>query len=77
MSVGATNILTLLMLAVMTIVGVFAFTKYRAMNYKVKMAKGVNSLKLYEKMSAVFINIPMIAAIAIMVITTLTSISAV
>ena len=77
LSIGAANILSILLLGVMTIVGVFAFTKYRAMNYKVKMAKGVNSLKLYEKMSAVFINIPMIAAIAIMVITTLTSISAV
>lgn len=77
LSIGAANILSILLLGVMTIVGVFAFTKYRAMNYKVKMAKGVNSLKLYEKMLAVFINIPMIAAIAIMIITTLTSISAV
>lgn len=77
LSVGAANVLTILILAIMTVVGVFAFTKYRAMNYKVKMEKGVKSLKSSEKISAVFVNIPMIAAIVIMIITTLTSISAV
>ena len=77
LSLGAANILTIALLGFMTIAGVFAFTKYRSMNYKVKMAKGVNSLKLYEKISAVFVNIPMIAAIVIMIISTLTSISAV
>ena len=76
LSVGATNLLTIGMLGFMTIAGVFAFTKYRSMNYKVKMAKGVNSLKSFEKVSAVFVNIPMIAAIVIMIITTLTSVSA-
>ena len=49
LSGGAAKVLTILILAIMTIVGVFAFTKYRAMNYKVKMEKGVKSLKSYEK----------------------------
>ena len=49
---------------------------YYGLGYKVKMEKGVKSLKSYEKISAVFVNIPMIAAIVIMIITTLTSISA-
>ena len=59
----------------MTVAGIFAFNKYRSMNYKVSLAKGVNSLNTAEKIKSVFINIPMIIAIILMVVTTLTSIS--
>ena len=74
-SVGTANTLTLLTLGLMTVAGIFAFNKYRSMNYKVNLAKGVNSLKTTEKVTAVFVNIPMIIAVILMVVTTLTSIS--
>lgn len=74
-NVAVANILTLATLGLMLVLGIFALKKYRSLNYKVTMAKGVNSLKNTEKLTAVFVNIPMIAAIIIMVATTLTSIS--
>lgn len=74
-SITIANITTLGILGVMVVAGIFAFNKYRSMNYKVKLAKGVNSLKTTEKITSVFVNIPMIMAIILMVITTLTSIS--
>lgn len=74
-SMTTANVLTLGTLGLMTVAGIFAFNKYRSMNYKVKLAKGVNSLKTTEKVTSVFVNIPMIMAIILMVITTLTSIS--
>lgn len=69
------NIFTVGLLVIMVVVGVFAFNRYRFMNYRVKLAKGVKSLNTTEKISAVFVNVPMIIAIIIMVATTLTSIS--
>ena len=74
-SATTANILTLGTLGAMTVTGIFAFNKYRSMNYKVTLAKGVNSLNTAEKIKSVFINIPMIIAIILMVVTTLTSIS--
>lgn len=74
-SVTTANVVTLGTLGLMTVTGIFAFNKYRSMNYKVKLAKGVNSLNTTEKVISVFVNIPMIIAIILMVITTLTSIS--
>lgn len=75
LSVGAANVVTIAILTVMVCVGIYAFIIYKKINYKVKLAKGVNSLKLSEKTKAVFVNMPMIIAIIIMVITTLSSIS--
>lgn len=74
-SATTANVLTLLTLGVMTVAGIFAFNKYRSMNYKVNLAKGVNSLNTTEKIKSVFVNVPMIMAIVLMVVTTLTSIS--
>lgn len=74
-SVTTANVLTLGTLGLMTVAGIFAFNKYRSMNYKVSLAKGVNSLKTREKVTSVFVNIPMIMAIILMIATTLTSIS--
>ena len=74
-SVEIANVLTLSTLGLMTVAGIFAFNKYRSMNYKVSLAKGVNSLKTREKVTSVFVNIPMIMAIILMIATTLTSIS--
>ena len=74
-SVTTANVLTLGTLGLMTVAGIFAFNKYRSMNYKVGLAKGVNSLKTREKVTSVFVNIPMIMAIILMIATTLTSIS--
>ena len=74
-SVTTANVLTLGTLGLMTVAGIFAFNKYRSMNYKVSLAKGVNSLNTAEKIKSVFVNVPMIIAIILMVVTTLTSIS--
>lgn len=74
-SVETANVLTLGTLGIMTVAGFFAFNKYRSMNYKAKLEKGVNSLKTREKITSVFVNIPMIIAIILMVVSTLTSIS--
>ncbi len=74
-SITTANLVTLGTLGLMTVAGIFAFNKYRSMNYKVKLAKGVNSLNTAEKVTAVFVNIPMIIAVILMVVTTLTSIS--
>lgn len=74
-NVATANVLTLGTLGLMTVFGIFAFNKYRSMNYKVKLEKGVNSLKTTEKITSVFVNIPMIVAIILMVVSTLTSIS--
>lgn len=74
-SVATANVLTLAILGFMTVAGIFAFNKYRSMNYKVKLAKGVDSLNTVQKVNSVFVNIPMIIAVILMVVTTLTSIS--
>lgn len=74
-SLTTANIFTLGLLVIMGVIGFFAANKYRSMNYKVKLAKGVKSLNTTEKISAVFVNVPMIIAIIVMVATTLTSIS--
>lgn len=74
-SMEIANVSTLGTLGLMTVAGIFAFNKYRSMNYKVSLAKGVNSLKKIEKVTSVFVNIPMIMAIILMIITTLTSVS--
>ena len=74
-SMEIANVSTLGTMGLMTVAGIFAFNKYRSMNYKVSLAKGVNSLKKIEKVTSVFVNIPMIMAIILMIITTLTSVS--
>ena len=74
-SVTTANVLTLGTLGLMTVAGIFAFNKYRSMNYKASLAKGVKSLNTAEKIKSVFVNVPMIIAIILMVVTTLTSIS--
>ena len=75
LSVGLANVLTLGTLGLMIAAGIFAFIKYKSMNYKVKLAKGVKTLKSGEKAKTVFLNIPMIIAIVFMLISTLSSIS--
>ena len=74
-SVTTANVLTLGTLGLMTVAGIFAFNKYRSMNYKASLAKGVKSLNTAEKIKSVFVNVPMIIAIVLMIVTTLTSIS--
>lgn len=75
LNTSTANVLTVGLLGLMVVAGLFALNKYRLMNYKVKLKKGVNSLKTIEKITAVFVNIPMLVAIILMVITTLTSVS--
>lgn len=75
LSVGVANLLTLASLGILVFAGIFAFIKYKSMNYKVPLAKGVKTLKTSEKAKTVFLNPPMIVAIVFMLISTLSSIS--
>ncbi len=75
LSVGMANVMTIASLGIMVGLGIFAFIKYKSMNYKVTMAKGVKTLKAGEKAKVVFLNPAMIIAILFMLFATLTSIS--
>lgn len=71
----ASSILALLMLLVIIIVGIFGGIKYSSMRYRVEFKKGVTTLKLGEKISALFWNVPMVFAVIIMLILTATSVT--
>ncbi len=70
MSVIATGIIMVLFV-VMGIIGAAGFF---SMRYKVHLAKGVNTLKTSEKISALFLNVPMIIAFLVMAILVINSI---
>lgn len=72
---GAANVVTFLMLAAVVITGIVGGVCYANMRYRVKLQKGVNTLKTGEKISALFVNVPMIFALIITLFLTLTSIS--
>lgn len=61
-------------LAILVALGIFGGVSFKSMNYKTTFEKGVDTLKTGNKISALFGNVPMIFAIVIMVIITLTSI---
>ena len=75
LSVGLANVLTFSTLGIMVAAGIVAFIKYKSMNYKVTLAKGVKTMKASEKAKTVFLNPPMIIAIVFMLMATLSSIS--
>lgn len=75
LSVELAGTLVFCLLGVIIVIGIVAIIKYKSMNYKVTLGKGVKTLKLGEKIKNVFINIPMIIAILFMLMSTLTSIS--
>ena len=68
------NAVTVAMLGLLVIVGAVGGVKFGKMGYKHPLAKGVDTLKGGEKVSALFINPAMIIAIIIMLILTATSI---
>lgn len=67
-------IAVVIMMAVFIISGVVGGMGFFSMNYKTNLAKGVDSLKARDKISSLFGNVPMVIAIIIMVVITLTSI---
>lgn len=71
---SASGVAAFIMIGLFIIVGIIGAVKFFSMNYKTKLGKGVKTLKTGKKIKALFINIPMIIAIVIMVIITLTSI---
>lgn len=71
---SASGVVAIAMIGLFIVSGVFGGIKFSSMNYKTKLEKGVNTLKVGGKISALFGNIPMIIAIVVMVIITLTSI---
>jgi membrane protease YdiL (CAAX protease family) len=75
LSVAVANVLSITTLGIMVVAGIFGLIKYKSMNYKVKLAPGSKILKRSEKVKAVYFNFPMVVAIIMMIITTLTSVS--
>lgn len=75
LSVGLANVLTFSTLGIMVAAGIVAFIKYKSMNYKVTLAKGVKTMKASEKAKTVLLNPPMIIALVFMLMATLSSIS--
>ncbi len=68
------GVAAVIMIILFIILGILGGVGFFSMNYKTKLAKGVDTLKSGEKVSSLFINVPMVIAIIIMVIITLTSI---
>lgn len=64
----------IIMMVVFVVSGILGAVGFFSMNYKTKLAKGVDTLKTGEKVSSLFGNVPMIIAIIMMVGITLTSI---
>ncbi len=71
---SASGVAAIMMIGALIVVGIIGAIKFFSMNYKTKLEKGVENLKTAEKGLAVFANVPMIIAIVIMIIITLTSI---
>ena len=71
---SASGVAAFIMIGLLIAMGIFGAIKFFSMNYKTKLGKGVKTLKTGKKIKALFVNVPMIIAIVIMVIITLTSI---
>ncbi len=71
---GASGVAAILMLGGLIVLGIIGGIKFFSMNYKTKLEKGVKTLKLGGKIRTLFANVPMIIAIVMMIIITLTSI---
>ncbi len=71
---SASGVAAFMMIGLFIIIGIIGAVKFFSMNYKTKLGKGVKTLKTGKKIKALFVNVPMIIAIVIMVIITLTSI---
>lgn len=72
---AAANVATFLMLFVIIVTGAVGAVMYFGMRYKVTLQKGVKTLKTGEKISALFLNVPMVFALIVTLMLTLTSIS--
>lgn len=70
----AVTVCVTVMLAVYAAVGIASFLSYRRMNYGVKLSKGVNTLSGGEKISALFLNVPMVIMMITVVLITSKSI---
>ena len=71
---NSSYIAVVIMMVMFVISGIVGGIGFFSMNYKTKLAKGVESLKAGDKISSLFGNVPMVIAIIIMVVITLTSI---
>ncbi len=65
---------TVLFFVVFIIVGIIGGVSYSKMNYRMPMKDGVKTLSLGEKITALFVNVPMIIAIIMLVSETVSSI---
>lgn len=70
----ASTVAVLVMMGIFIIIGVFGAVGFFSMNYKTKLAKGVDTLKTGEKISPLFFNVPMIIAILVMIAITVLNI---
>ena len=71
---SASGVAAIIIIGLFVIMGVFGGIKFFSMNYKTKLGEGVKTLKIGKKIKALFINIPMVIAVVIMIVITLTSI---
>ena len=71
---SASGVAAFVMLGLFIAMGIFGGIKFHSMNYKTKLGEGVKTLKTGKKIKALFLNIPMIIAIVIMIVITLTSV---
>ena len=74
-SMAAANVVAITMTLIMVIVGIVGAVLFYRMNYKIHIAKGVQTLKLSEKLSAFFLNPYMIIAFVYVLFSTMGSIS--
>lgn len=70
----ASVIVVMILFAAFIAMGIIGGIGFFSMNYKTKLAKGVDTLNSGEKASALFVNIPMIIAIIMMLAITVTNI---
>ena len=73
-SESASNVVSLLLLGLLIVSGVVGFVLFAKMKYRVKFAKGIETLEISEKIKSVFLNVPMIFAIIIMVVMTVATV---
>ena len=73
-SEASANVVSFMFMGLLIIFGIVGFVLFRRMNYSVKFAKGIDTLKVSEKIKSFFLNGPMIMAIIIMVFMTVATI---
>ena len=71
---SASGVAAFMTIGLFIAMGIFGGIKFFSMNYKTKLGEGVKTLKTGKKIKALFVNIPMVIAIVIMIVITLTSI---